>query len=66
MVKNPHILEAFEREETRRTKCDFEQNMRIFEALYEEAVLLGVFPSGDPLEGIDLKIKIARILNGVR
>jgi hypothetical protein len=37
--------------------------LRIFEALYEEAKQLGVFPLKDPLEGIEVDIRLARALN---
>jgi hypothetical protein len=35
-------------------------------ALYKEAVALGVFPPKDPLEGIEVKIKIAKVVNGLK
>jgi hypothetical protein len=33
--------------------------------MYREAVALKVFPPADPLEGIEVDIKIARIINSV-
>jgi hypothetical protein len=39
--------------------------MRIVEALYEEAVYLGVFPPQDRLSGIDIDIQIAKAINSV-
>ncbi len=65
MVKNPGLLEEFERECIRKTKVDIKQNFRIANALYREAVALGVLPPKDPLEGIELKIKIAKVVNNV-
>jgi hypothetical protein len=49
-------------EMTRKEKPDIGKNFRIVEALYEEAVALGVIPSENPLEGLDVDIRIARIL----
>ena len=53
----------------RRLACerpvDYTQNLRIVEALRQEAVALGVWPPADPLEGIEVDIRLARILNGL-
>ena len=50
MVKNIEMLEKFER--------DF-----IGGRGWREGVLLGVLPPADPLEGIEIDIRVARILN---
>lgn len=49
----------------RREKVDVLRNFRILEALYEEAVALGIFPLKDPLEGIEVDIRIAKVVNSV-
>ena len=33
--------------------------------MYKEAVALGVFPRKDPLEGIEIDIKIAKVVKSV-
>jgi hypothetical protein len=66
MVRNPEKYEQFERGLIAGKKPDYAQNLRIAEALYEEAVHLGIWPPKDPLEGIEVSIRIARILNSVR
>ncbi len=58
-------LQAFEAARIRAEKVDVEQNLRILDALYEEALMLGALPPKDPLEGIEDKIRIARALNGI-
>jgi hypothetical protein len=63
MLKRNSLLEAFEKEQMRDSKPDFFKNLRIFEALYEEAKQLGVFPLKDPLEGIEVDIRLAKSLN---
>ncbi len=63
MIKNPEILRRFEKEELRKQKIDYFQSLRIFEALWNEGVTLGVLPLKDPLEDIETDIRIARILN---
>jgi len=66
MVKNPEKLRAFEAERIRTEKVDIERNFRIVDALYDEARMLGVLPPKDPLEGIEVKIRIARMVNCVQ
>ncbi len=63
MLKRTSLLEAFEREQVQQSEPDFFKNLRIFEALYQEAKQLGVFPLKDPLEGIDVDIRLAQVLN---
>jgi hypothetical protein len=66
MVKNSETLQAFEAARISAEKVDVEQNLRILDALYEEAVMLGALPPEDPLEGIELKIRIAKAVNCVQ
>ena len=35
----------------------------IVEALYREACLLGALPLKDPLEGIEVDIRVAKVIN---
>jgi hypothetical protein len=63
MIRNAKLLEKFERDQIRKSKPDYFQNLRIFESLYEEAMHLGIFPLNDPLEGIEVDINLARALN---
>ena len=63
MIKRSEILEAFEKEQIRQNKADYHENLKIFEALYREAQTLGVFPLEDPLEGIDVDIRLAKVLH---
>jgi len=37
--------------------------LKIFEWMWREAVTLGVFPMKNPLEGIEVDIRIAKTLN---
>lgn len=65
MISNPHLVRAFEREQIRRTPADFKHNLRIVEALYDEACLLGVWPPSDPLDGIENCVQLSRALNAL-
>jgi hypothetical protein len=63
MIRNSRILRAFEDDLARRTPPDHLGNLRLVEAMLEEARQLGVWPPADPLEGIEVDIRMARILN---
>ena len=63
MVKNSRLLAKFEDEQLRKERLSYAQALKIFEAMWKEAVKLGVFPLKDPLEGIETDIELARVLN---
>lgn len=65
MIKNREVLQEFEDETAKRENVDVLKNIRIVEAMYREAVLLDAFPLKDPLSGIEIDIKIAKVLNSV-
>lgn len=65
MVKDRALLEQFERNLKRTEKSDYLQNIKIFEEMLKEVIYLKVFPLKDPLEGIEVDLKIARIINSV-
>jgi len=57
--------QAFESELLRREQLTLEQKFRMLDALHAEAVALGALPLRDPLEGIEVDIRIARVVNHV-
>jgi hypothetical protein len=65
VIKDAVYFEKFNQQELRKEKLDYLSALRIFESMWKEAVLLGVLPSKDPFEGIEVDIRIARILNHV-
>ncbi len=65
MITDPDALEEFETELMKRTPVDYHKNLEILDAMYEEAVKLGVFPLKDPWEGLENCISLARALNSV-
>lgn len=65
MIKNREMWEAWEREYKRRTPVDPVENIRIAEGMFELARKLGKFPPSDPLQGIELKIRLAKALNAL-
>jgi hypothetical protein len=65
MIKNREVLQKFEDKRVKKEKADLLKNIRIVEALYQEAISLGAFPLKDPLSGIEIDIKMAKVLNSV-
>jgi len=63
MIRNPESFKKFEDDFHRNEKRSFDQSMMIFTALWSEAVRLGVLPTEDPLEGIEVDIRIAKVLH---
>lgn len=65
MIKNREIIQKFENELTQNGKVNILKNFRLVDAMYKEAVTLGVFPLKDALEWLEVDIKIARVINSV-
>lgn len=63
MIKNAELLRKMEDDLLRSQKPDYFRNLRVFEALFEEARALGILPLQNPLEGIDVDIRLAAVLN---
>ncbi|HDZ24023.1 MAG TPA: hypothetical protein ENH70_05735 [Desulfobacteraceae bacterium] len=64
MIKNSKKLKGFEKNFLKnRGNLTHEQALKLFTAMWEEARSLGLFPSKDLLEGIDVDIRIAKALN---
>lgn len=64
MIKNPEILKKFEDSLIRDAgKLSFKHAINLVTSMWDEGVKLGVLPPKEPLEGIDVDIKIAKILN---
>jgi hypothetical protein len=55
----------FERELLKKEKVDIMRNFKILEALYYEAVSLGIIPLRNLLDGVEVDIKIAKVINSV-
>jgi len=58
-------LQKFELDFSRVEKADIVRNLQIVEALYKEAVTLGIIPLKNPLDGIEVDLKIAKVVNSV-
>ena len=58
-------LQEFELDFLRREKVNVARNLRIVEALFKEAVTLGIIPLKNPLDGIEVDLRIAKVVNCV-
>lgn len=65
MVKNSSRLKEFEDDYIRRNKPDMLSNLQLLDSLYEEAKALSVFPLQELLSGLEIDIKIAKVINSV-
>jgi hypothetical protein len=65
MIKNSKKLYSIEDQFIRRRPQNLKQNWKLLEAMYREASTLGAFPPRDPLDGLDLDIRIAKAINSV-
>jgi hypothetical protein len=64
MIRNAEFRK-FEIEFVKKERVDIEKNFHLLEALYREAVTLGVLPPKNPLDGIEVDLKIAKVINCV-
>ena len=58
-------VEALDRRLARERPVDHARNLRVVEALRQEAVALGVWPPADKLAGVEVDVRVARVLNGL-
>jgi hypothetical protein len=65
MVKNGSRLKKFEDNYARKDKPDILHNLQLLDQLYKEAKALSVFPLQEPLSGLEVDIKIAKVINSV-
>ncbi len=63
MLKDVGYLRRREKEWAAAERLTYDQAVAIIEGLREEALALGVWPPDDPLEGIEVDIRVARIIN---
>ncbi|MFH0811599.1 MAG: hypothetical protein V2A69_01985 [Pseudomonadota bacterium] len=63
MIKNSDFLKNFDDEFVKVQGLSFAQAIKLFGSLWNEGTNLGVLPPKDPLEGIEVDIRIAKVLN---
>jgi hypothetical protein len=63
VIKDPLYWEKWERETQLRRPADFRANLRLLEAMYEEARALGIMAQPPSLEGLESRLRLAKALN---
>ncbi|MDH7553067.1 MAG: hypothetical protein QHH74_05370 [Spirochaetota bacterium] len=63
MIKNAKLLEEFEKECIIKHPLSYHDSLKLLDGMWELGMHLGVLPPEDPLEGIEVDIRVARILN---
>jgi hypothetical protein len=64
MIRHPEILRKFEDDLLHdQGPMPYDRARRLFAGMWREGVLLGALPPADPMEGIDVDIRVAGILN---
>ena len=64
MINDAEILSKLERNfASGQGRLPYAQSRKIFTAMWQEGVTLGVFPPVEPLAGVEVDIRMARILN---
>jgi len=63
MIKNAELLERFEYKQLKKETLSYRDALKIYESMWLEAKALGILPLKNPMDGIEVKIKISRILN---
>lgn len=63
MIKDGTLWSRWEAEYCASVPADFARNLALLEAMYAEARAVLAFPPADPLEGIETKIRLAKVVN---
>lgn len=63
MIINSHKFEKFEHKLISKKRNNIKENFKIVNALYKEAAALGIMPLKNPLDGLDIDIKISQVVN---
>ncbi|MGC9358262.1 MAG: hypothetical protein ACP5GX_10350 [Anaerolineae bacterium] len=63
MIRDREAWEAFEARFQRQMPADLEKNQQLFATWLAEARALGVWPPDDPLEGLEVDLRIAKAVN---
>ena len=63
--KEIQILERFNRRQLRASRLSFSQAQKIFKLLHQEFLSLKANRKANPLEAIEIDVKVAKILNSL-
>ena len=63
MIRDKTLWKRFEADWQAKREQDFEANLSLFETLIEHARSMGAWPPKDPMDGIEVDIRLARMVN---
>ncbi len=66
MLRNWDRFHEFEKRLIASEPVDFDRNLRLADDLYQHARALGRLPSADPLEGIEINIRLVKVFRSVQ
>jgi len=66
MVKNKRKLDEFYRKSDAEERLSYKEAVRIYDALHKEAVALGAISHENIRDGIEVDLRIARAVNGLK
>lgn len=66
MIKNKLKLNKFYRKLLKEENISYKKALSIYEELHKEAVSLGVFNSENILDGLEVDLRIAKAINGLK
>lgn len=66
MIVNTPRLQEFNRKLVEQERLSHEEALRIYEALHEEALYLGAISHENILDGLEVDLRIARAINGLK
>ncbi len=65
MIRDRAAWERWETDYMAQQPPDFWKNLQAVEELYELARTLGVLPAADVFEGLEVKIRLAKVINAL-
>mgnify|MGYP006267406189 FL=1 len=64
MIRDVHTLRRFEDDLLEKgPQPSVQESLQLFESMWNEGITLGILPLSDRMEGIEVDIELARILN---
>ena len=66
MIKNGIELNNFLKDLAEKENIPYKKALCVYEELHKEAVSLGIINSKNILEGLEIDLKISRVINGLR
>ena len=66
MIRNTDKLKKFRRDLMRNENISHKEALAMYEALHREAVSLGAISSENMLDGLEVDLRIAKAVNGLK